>query len=190
MKKAKTAHSEYIHITVNSQPVIGKKNEAITRWIKFADPKADVKTTTKGVLVENELLKELCKPSPQEIIDIPEETLDNIKYQSFEMSKPITEKGSTFQLIASTITTIEEANTTYRAVLSIPEMIGASQVMVTYKLKNGRFGYLDDRDYELGAYLLRQMNQAKEENRIYFLMQNFGGVHLGQKRFDIVRQLC
>jgi hypothetical protein len=56
-------------------------------------------------------------------------------------------------------------------------------------LNDGTFGWTDDGDHGLGKYLFRILEEKNLKNAILFVTREYGGVHIGYKRFEIILQL-
>ena len=99
------------------------------------------------------------------------------------------ETGSTFLVLTVQVKTPEEERIAHLKVQAIPQCARATHLISVYVFANGFHSRNDNGDFGLGRYLYMTMNRKNLRNRIIFLSRDFGGVHLGQKWFDIVRDL-
>ena len=67
----------------------------------------------------------------------------------------------------------------------------ATHLISAYWLEcDDSFGYYDDSDHGMGKHLLSVMQHAEMSNCICFLTRDYGGIHLGYRRFEIVTELA
>jgi hypothetical protein len=72
---------------------------------------------------------------------------------------------------------------------TIPSVADKTHLISAYTLKNGQFGWQDDMDYGLGNFLYKTMVERELTDSICFLMREYGGQHIGKKRFEIIIKL-
>jgi hypothetical protein len=107
----------------------------------------------------------------------------------FHKSKVIEEKESEFRIYCTQTQTIEQAKEAYKAISLDPYASACTHLISAYWLESGEEGYTDDKDHGLGKHLLRLMQNAEMSNAICFLTRDYGGVHLGYRRYEIISEL-
>jgi hypothetical protein len=107
----------------------------------------------------------------------------------FFISEVISERNSQFQLYCAEISNLEDARTAYRAISLDPFAASSTHIISAYWLESEEQGYYDDHDHGLGKHLLGVMQHADMINTICFLTREYGGQHLGFRRFEIVSEL-
>ena len=98
------------------------------------------------------------------------------------------EKGSIFVGYAIRATTLSEINKAYKH-LKI-KYGGASHLMMAYRLTGLNVAYdsdyIDDKEPGSGRRLLKMLQERKEEGLAVFAIRNYGGVHPGLRRFELI----
>ncbi len=72
---------------------------------------------------------------------------------------------------------------------SIPKCAAASHLISAHRLNDENHSWDDDGDFGLGRFIYKTMCEQNISNRVFFLSRDYGGIHLGQRRFDIAQQL-
>ena len=107
---------------------------------------------------------------------------DKIKVTASDV---ISEGGSDFMSYAVRVTHFSEVKRAYRKIKAL--VPSASHVIASYKLRNGYSGYQDDNEYGAGHRMLAILQDTKNISNIaVFTCRNYGGHHLGYRRFQIM----
>jgi hypothetical protein len=133
---------------------------------------------------------EVAPPTAEDIL--LRTTSDEYAMQGTQIfsSSIVNEQKSRFQMFAADITSAEEADTAYKAVQRMRVAASATHLISAYRIDDGAMGWRDDGDHAMRRTLHSIMKDGKITNSIYFLARNFGGVHIGKKRFDIMTKLA
>lgn len=141
--------------------------------------------TVKGkqLYVEKELhIQNVFPPRPLELFVSPEEQerMDDIE---LAISQPKMKGGSIFVGLATEATTLEQVNRAYRRVRQMYPSY--DHAMMAYRIQNYS-GYQDDGEYASGIKMHAMIYAMKQNNLAVFVVRNFGGSHLGLKRFEYI----
>jgi putative IMPACT (imprinted ancient) family translation regulator len=107
----------------------------------------------------------------------------------FYTSEIISQSNSHFQLYSTEVCTVHEAKMAYRAISLDPTAASSTHLISAYWLETDEQGYVDDHDHGMGKHLLGIMQDAEMTNSICFLRREYGGIHLGFRRYEIVSEL-
>ena len=103
--------------------------------------------------------------------------------------------GSTFAGFSARVDSLQKVRTVRDQLLRRPDVTASSDVMFAYRIQ-GRHGMLEnfesEFDYGVGLNLLRWMKQENLVNVVCFATRTCspGYKHIGDKRFQIVSQMC
>ena len=98
---------------------------------------------------------------------------------------PVVEQESLFQAYAYKTGQMHEVRRAYRKIRRLHP--SSDHIMAAYVLRTHK-GFQDDGEHG-AAHRLLKLIQEEEMNNIYvFVVRNFGGTHLGQCRFEIIRE--
>ena len=147
----------------------------------------------KGELyIENEAYKpEVEPPRCKDILLATQKHKDKFRGSNVLEGPTKTKGGSCFKAYAIHTRDFEEVKKAY---LKIKDAnLGVAHIMCGYRL----FGpiihnlqdYSDDGDYGLGTAILAELKTQGVFNIAVFVVRNYDGIHIGQIRFDIVREL-
>jgi hypothetical protein len=154
------------------------------------NPESEVFVQGDKVYIDNKSVQDPVEPPT-----IEEKLLmskaDKIKAcnTKFYISEVISENKSHFQLYSSEIHDTADANNAYRAISLNPMASLCTHMISAYWIDNDQQGYFDDHDHGLGKHLLGVMQEADMINSICFLTREYGGQHLGFRRFEIISEL-
>jgi hypothetical protein len=154
------------------------------------DDKAKIKIKHDHVLVNGQKFKDTVQPpNPEEILYMNRDTRSAIKNIEFVTTRSVNIANSKFQLYAVSIYSPEQCRIAYKAISSIPQVASKTHLISAYHLSTDEMGWQDDGDYGLGRFLLRSMQEKQLDDTVCFLTREYGGVHIGQKRFSVIEQL-
>ncbi len=125
-------------------------------------------------------------PTVQDVLTKHPQTGKNI---SIIASNEIQEWGSKFTLYAANVTNPSEVRSAYLKVSAIPSCAAATHLISAHRLADDNHSWNDDGDFGLGRFMYKTMCDQSITNKVFFLSRDFGGVHIGQRRFDIAQQL-
>lgn len=103
--------------------------------------------------------------------------------------------GSKFMGFAARVDSLEKVRTVRDQLIRRPDVTASSDLMFAYRI-NGRQGVMEnfdsEFDYGVGLNLLRWMKQENLADTVCFATRtcSAGYRHIGDKRFQIVNQLC
>jgi hypothetical protein len=155
-----------------------------------ADKNAKIKVKDDHVLVNNVKIKDnVHAATPDDILFMDVQTRATLQYIVFTTTNPISCKGSTFQIFLYDVHNEEQCRQAHKAIASIPQIASATHLISAYTLQSGEIGWQDDGDHGLGKFLLKTMEQRGLTNTICFMTREYGGTHIGRRRFEILQQL-
>ena len=133
--------------------------------------------------------KKVTTPTVKELLDLSEDSLKNTKEMILAQSDMSTEQGSSFLTLASVATTIKEVRNQYTHLKRKYSL--ATHISVAYRLAGLNKAYdedcQDDGEHVMGRRMLDQLIESNEINICVFMVRYYGGVHIGPKRFSIVK---
>lgn len=144
--------------------------------IKFA-------VRNKQLYINDELQEQqVVVPQPLDLfVDRKEqEKMDEI---DFTVSKPKSSGGSQFLALA---TNVHSAQQTQRAYRKVRQMYPSyDHIMLAYEITTPETlsGYQDDGEFAASIKIQAAIREAQRTNIAVFVVRNFGGIHLGPKRF-------
>ena len=157
---------------------------------KAEDKSAKITFRGDQVLVDDiPIQDELIPPIAEEILMRSNEQELSMESVYFYKSKVKTILGSKFQIHAAKINDMREANNTYKAIHRYRNAAAATHLISAHRLQNGQVGWRDDGDHAMGRHLYSAMKNKKITNMVFFLSRNYGGQHIGKRRFDVTTEL-
>jgi hypothetical protein len=158
--------------------------------LREKNDKAKIKIKNDHVIVNGQKIKDNVQPpSPEDVMYMDRDTKIAIQNIEFVTTRVINISNSKFQLYAVSIYTPEQCRIAYKAIASIPQVASKTHLISAYHLSTDEMGWQDDGDYGLGRFLLRTMQDKQLDDTICFLTREYGGVHIGQKRFEVIESL-
>jgi putative IMPACT (imprinted ancient) family translation regulator len=155
-----------------------------------ADKTAKVMVRNDYVLVNDvAIADDLTPPNAEAVLMRSHEDEEDMENVYIYSTQPICESESRFQLFAAKVTSMEAANQAYKAIQRFRQAASSSHLISAHRLNNGKVGWRDDGDHAMGRKLYTTMKRKKMSNMVLFLARNFGGHHLGNRRFEIVESL-
>jgi hypothetical protein len=142
------------------------------------------------VLVNGTKIKDnVYQATPQDVIFMDKKTKASIQSYEFTTTYQRTVKASKFQMYHCDVNTAAQARLAHTAIASIPEVAEKTHLISAYILSSGEIGWRDDHDHGLGHYLYKTMAEKELNNSICFMTREYGGSHIGKKRYEIIEKL-
>lgn len=185
----------YVNIQLPEAMMAEKKalSYEVNRLKKFNDLQAKeedkISFNIKGkqLFVENELhVQNVFPPRPLELF-VSKSEQQKMDKMNFTLSQPKTQDGSIFVGLAINVTSIPDVNRAYRKVRQMYPSY--DHIMMGYRINNYS-GYQDDGEHASGIKLHALIYAMKRTDVAVFVARNFGGSHLGPKRFDYIHQVA
>ena len=155
-------------------------------YSKDVEDQLDMKATRSGLLVQNELYKKkVTPPKPDAVLNLSIEDLDRILAIPLKKGKMISEMNSVFQAYSAKVTTHQEIREVYQKIKLLHP--ASRHIICAFNLV-GLPTYLnqdfcDDDDYSCGRVLLNLLVSNSIKSTAVFVVRQFGGSKLGNKRF-------
>ncbi len=169
------------------------KDEYEEKNKKIPQGQAKYKTEVKRgqLYINNEIYKNpVPPPQPIEILGIEEDELTRMENMQLIGVKPQGEKGSSFKGIGVKVTSVGEARRAYKRVKR--EYPHASHVMMAYTFKktgdSSEYGKQDDGEWGGSFKILEVLKDKKVSNVAVFVVREYGGSHIGPKRFTHISE--
>jgi hypothetical protein len=154
------------------------------------DSKANIKVKSDHVLVNNQKIRDEVLPTtPNEVLFMDQKERASVQVFEFITTRQIGKKQSYFQLYYCFASTKNQCKLAYKAISSIPAVACKTHLISAYTLTSNEFGWQDDHDHGLGKCLLRAMEEREMSNAICFVTREYGGIHIGKHRYDIIQAL-
>jgi hypothetical protein len=128
-------------------------------------------------------------PTPEDIIFMQADETNKLQKIEFVFTDPVHKQNSTFKAYMTNVTNEQECRMAYKAISTMANVARKTHLISAYKLLSGHGGWNDDGDHGLGRFIHRLMTDRGLTDKMIFLTREYGGQHLGQVRFEIIRQL-
>ena len=151
-----------------------------------------IKMVKGQITVNNEIIRTKIKsPTVPDILRLTDDELDDIKAVKLIPADEFMEKGSEYYSYVHKVRSVKDVN---KGLMKARIKHGdATHVSCGYRLDNaiGPFNQEghDDKEYGSGRAILDALQKAKLQNICVIIVRYFGGVRLGNRRFQILRQL-
>ena len=148
----------------------------------------------KGKLYVNNSIvrKKVVPPTTADILRMDQEQLESVRTFKLIKGPEHTENESEFRSYvfkAKTVQDVEKAYTKMRVKYG-----DATHISCGYRLENAfgpfRQEAMDDGDAGIGREILQMIKKKDQEQIGVFVVRHYGGVHLGNRRFEIVQALA
>lgn len=145
------------------------------------------------ILVDGKIEEpEISTPQPSQLFLEREEQkrVDDIQ-QKFIQTEPVVLKNSEFIALAIRVSSLEELNRSYVAV--VQRHPSADHHMLGYAFKDQdqvRSGFCDDREYGAATRIRKAIFEMKSKDTAVFVLRKYGGVHLGFERFGVIENIA
>jgi len=156
---------------------------------KCSDPSTlDVKVNVDKVYVNKQLVKpKVQKPTTEEILNVTTDEKHEVSHLKSGSSGLKMERGSCFKAVAYKVKSIGEVRMAYKLHCANPVFQAATHNILAYNTE-GESGWCDDGEYGAGRILTSWMNRTKVKDTCFIITRNYGGTHLGTKRFELMRE--
>ena len=101
-------------------------------------------------------------------------------------SDTVDEQSSSFTAIAAKCSQFIEVKRAYRKIRALNP--AANHVVAAYNLRNGYSGYQDDEEHAAGHKMRDFLQQNAPPNVAIFIVRIYGGIHVGPKHFQVMKQ--
>ena len=181
------------------EPLLSQKRERDEKYKEIKHENAEIsedkKDKRKQVHIKNKILyinnvpqkQYITPPNLPEVLNIS--TLDQQRMEKIQLqvTESVSEKGSTFRGFATTVKSVPEIRLAYRRIKALyPE---CDHVVMAYRLKSYT-GNQDDGEYGASKRLLQMLTEGKCKNTVLFVAKEYGGIHLGQRRFIRIEKVA
>ena len=149
--------------------------------------RSKIEVKNKTVFIDGQPCQKLIHPV--EINELFPEKLEKDKQDRIKLasSDAILADKSSFQAYALKTGQLHEVRRAYRKIRRMHP--GASHAVVAYSLRNSK-GFQDDGEYGAGYRLANMLEETYPPNICVFVVRNYGGIHLGPKRFSIMSEVA
>ena len=127
--------------------------------------------------------------TPGQVLFMDKSERANAQEKLFTTTNTIPCKGSLFTLYHSAVFDKSQCRSAHKAIGTMPEVAACTHLISAYTLKSGSIGWTDDDDHGLGRWLLKTMEERELYDSICFLTREYGGIHIGKKRYEIIEYL-
>ena len=166
-------------------------------WPKFKDAKEKAKTdrSIKVKWSQDKLhingKTYISKDDAQFIIPSEHHRMQNQAEHQVEHSRPIREQGSKFQGHAAKLTRTTSVADVLASLYADHSIASADHIIYAYRLKNGtdiETSCSDDGEHGAGNRLVQLLQEEDATDVIVVCTRWFGGVHIGPKRFECIKE--
>ncbi len=167
-----------------------RKLYALADMYRKKNEKASISIKNDHIVVnQQKITNSIVPPAVQDILS--RETQKQLLTKDIDIlvSNEIQERGSKFTLYTAEVSSPSDVRNAYLKVSSLPKCAAATHLISAHRLKDENHSWHDDGDFGLGRFIYKLMCDQNISNRAFFLSREFGGVHIGQRRFDITMQL-
>jgi hypothetical protein len=193
-RKDRGNYDRYAIRVMPQTPDIRRFNRAKTQELaspyRKAHPSAKIEVYDTHFTIDGKTIRDEIRPATAEEVLMrtkdDQDDMDDIKFHKTETTE---ERRSKFTLFAANITSSDEAKVAYKAIHKDMTASSATHLIAAYIVDDDIRGWQDDNDFGMGRFLMKTMEEKGMKNIIMFLARNFGGVHLGQRRFNIISEL-
>ena len=132
---------------------------------------------------------QITPPTVGQILEIDQNEMSDLRNYKFIHSDEKVLKGSRFRVYCHPVRTLADVRKAYRAISTIPEVAKCTHLICAYKIDEKAKGYQDDGDFDFGQQIMRTLTDKQQLGFVYFLTRQYGGRHLGRRRFQLVHEL-
>ena len=146
--------------------------------------------TNGHLYVNNQLVKpQVVRPTTEDILTMSKEDKKSASNIRRKTSGQVSEKGNIFAAIAFETKDVAQVRLAYKQVLSNPRQAKASHNVLVYNVGES-LGWIDDGEHGAGRFLASWISREKLENCAFIITRQYGGEHLGTRRFELFRQVA
>ena len=166
------------------------KNAEYIYQAKTIDKTVKINFNNNQLEIDNKVkIDEVMPPTAENILMRSQDDELDIQKIFFYSTNIVTESRSRFQMFCTEIKDTAKAKKAYIAIQKFRIASSSSHLISAYRLADGTCGWRDDGDFGMGKFLFNQMKNKAITNTIIFVARNFGGVHLGLRRFHLLTEL-
>jgi len=149
-----------------------------------------IKHNVDKLYINNQRIRpRVVKPSIDEILNTPSDEKQEMKKLKSVFSDHKLERGSTFLAQAVKVTSINEARLAYKKAVMNPVLHRATHNVLAYNVGE-ETGWIDDGEHSAGRILAGWMERKDIKDTCVIITRNYGGEHLGTKRFELMREVA
>lgn len=192
LKKTPFAISEHFPANVRERrtaqiPLLMEKRDEA----KKTHTKTSVKLVGDKLLINSKVNTETFEMNP---FDTTLPAAEPIDVKNLIHSSPVTVKGSIFQGHLYPVVTEGEVIQAIRAISQDKDLAKSEHTMYAYNFIDPdgetRSGFCDDGEWSSGSLLAGILREKELSNVVIIVTRKFGGVHLGKRRFELIRQVA
>ena len=150
-----------------------------------------VKLVKGKLLINNKVTKQAFEANPVKITTPSDEAID---FNVINHSDHVNIKNSSFQGHFLPVHTLQEAKQVLRALHQRETVAECNHVVYTYRFidLDGQqvSGYSDDGEWTASLMLMDLLKEKGLDEAILVVTRKYGGLNLGKKRFDIIKQVA
>ena len=174
------------------EPLLTEKMERESRMRSIKKANALISEEEKhrriDVFIKNKTLyvnkvpqkQHIFPPTVQDLFNTPPNTHEKLDKISFEHTEEITDKGSVFRAHTLKVQNSTDVRLAYKKLkLLFPE---SNHIMLAYAVKT-YVGSHDDGEHGSGKKILSILTNSGRNNTAISVTREYGGAHLGQRRF-------
>jgi len=157
---------------------------------KAGSQSVSTKIVGTNAYVNNNLMRPLVtKPTVEDLLNTTTDEIAIMNKLPSQVSKTFIEKGSSFVAEAIKVRSAQQVRLAYKRALLDPSRTKATHNILAYKIGDD-ISWIDDGEYGAGRSLTTWMTKEKMENWALIITRQYGGIHLGTRRYDIIRDVA
>ena len=158
---------------------IKKSNNSIPEEHK--EKRLTVQIKNKTLFVNNVAQKQhIFPPTVQDLFNVDKHTQKKLNDLQIEHTDPVEDKHSIFMDHAAAVKNTTEVRLAYLKMKQLyPEM---DHIMMGYHVKSYT-GFHDHGEHAAGPKILKILTERNLPNTVVFVTRNFGGIHIGPRRY-------
>lgn len=140
------------------------------------------------LIINNQTVKPLVeKVTTEDMMNVTEADRAAAQKHPRGASKTIFEQGSSFAAEVFKTSDIKHTREVYKCCVSAPDKAKATHNILAYRVGKD-IGWQDDDELGAGRFLTTWMQREGLENTTIIVTRQYGGKHLGSKRYELMRQ--
>ncbi len=138
-------------------------------------------------------VEKVTKPTVEEVLMMSDGEREGASEHKFCEASAI-EANSSFTVRFAKVQSINDVRTSYKYLLLNPSNMKATHNTAAYRLyfptgARTEDGYCDDGEHGLGKIIKDTLHELNKQNVVAFVARQYGGMHIGPKRFQIAEDL-
>ena len=153
---------------------------------------AELKYRMEGdkLTINNQMIKPpVGKLSAADILEVDSAARRRANLIPKGASRTASERGSTFSAEVFRTTSIAEVRDIYKTSVGCPIKARANHNILAYCVGD-TCGWIDDDEHGAGRFLTTWMKRRNLNNTVVMITRQFGGTHLGTRRFELMQQVA